>query len=384
LWRGKAYQHAKIRLAYLSSDFRSHATAHLMAGVFEQHDKSKFEVIALSSHPNDNSEVRRRISSACDRFINIENLTDREVALLIRATEIDIAVDLHGFADNNRLSVFSARPAPVQVSYLGYPGTLGAAFMDYIIADHVVIPVCNQVHYREKVVYLPHSYQPNDSRRPIPTQPSSRTAVGLPETSFVFCCFNNTRKVTAPIFDVWMRLLCACPGSVLWLFADNPDVINNLRREADARGVAPSRLVFAAPTSHTDHLNRYCLADLFLDTLPYNAHTTGSDALWAGLPVLTCMGNTFSGRVAASLLHAAGLSELVTSSLAEYGELALTLARDPDRLSAIKTTLTLNRGTLPLFDTTRYTRNLEAAFLEMWRRLQKNEALESFVIPKPQ
>jgi predicted O-linked N-acetylglucosamine transferase (SPINDLY family) len=354
-----------------------------MAGVFEQHDKSKFEVIALSSHPDDSSEVRRRISSACDQVISIENLTDREVALLIRQTEIDIAVDLHGFADNNRLSVFSARPAPIQVNYLGYPGTLGAPFMDYIIGDHVVIPVDNQIHYREKVVYLPNSYQPNDSRRPISTRTTSRSDAGLPESSFVFCCFNVTRKITAPIFDVWMRLLCACPSSVLWLFADNTDVINNLRHEADARGVEPPRLVFAAPTNHTDHLSRYRLADLFLDTLPYNAHTTASDALWTGLPVLTCTGNTFSGRVAASLLHAIGLPELVTSSLGEYEELALALAHDPGRLSAIKTKLTLNREKLPLFDTSRYTRNLEAAFIEMRRRLQNDEVPASFAIQEP-
>jgi predicted O-linked N-acetylglucosamine transferase (SPINDLY family) len=298
--------------------------------------------------------------------------------------EIDIAVDLNGLAGDGRIGVMAARPAPIQVNYLGYPGTMGASFMDYIIADHVVIPAANRVHYSEKVVYLPHSYQPNDSRRFISERGPSRAAAGLPESAFVFCCFNYARKITAPIFEVWMRLLHACPDSVLWLLGDNPEATNNLAREADARGVAPSRLVFAARTTPADHLARHRLADLFLDTLPYNAHTTASDALWTGLPVLTCIGNTFSGRVAASLLHAVGMPELVVSSLADYEELAIALARDPDRLSAIKTTLTRNRATFPLFDTVRYTRNLEAAFIEMWQRFQNNEKPESFSVRVPE
>jgi predicted O-linked N-acetylglucosamine transferase (SPINDLY family) len=247
-----------------------------------------------------------------------------------------------------------------------------------------VIPPAGRIHYREKVVYLPHTYQPNDSRRFMPKRTPSRTEMGLPESGFVFCCFNKMRKITAPVFEAWMRLLHACPTCVLWLLADNLEGMNNLRREADARGVVPSRLVFAARTSLDEHLARHHLADLFLDTLPYNAHTTASDALWTGLPVLTCIGNTFSGRVAASLLYAIGLPELVASSLAEYEELALALTRYPDRLSAIKATLMLNRETSPVFDTSRYTRNLEAAFIEMWRRLQNNEPPESFVVQEPE
>jgi predicted O-linked N-acetylglucosamine transferase (SPINDLY family) len=311
-------------------------------------------------------------------------MTDLQVAQLMRAMKIDIAVDLHGLADGCRTGVLAARPVPIQVNYLGYPGTMGAPFMDYIIADDVVIPPANRIHYREKVVYLPHTYQPNDSRRLMPERTPNRADVGLPEAGFVFCCFNNMRKITAPIFEAWMRLLRACPTSVLWLLSDNLDSMNNLRSEADARGIEPSRLIFAERTSPDDHLARHRLADLFVDTLPYNAHTTASDALWTGLPVLTCIGNTFSGRVAASLLYAIGLPMLVATSLAEYEEMALALARDPERLSAIKATLMLNRETFPLFDTNRYTRNLEAAFVEMWRRLQNNEPPGSFVIEEPE
>jgi predicted O-linked N-acetylglucosamine transferase (SPINDLY family) len=278
------------------------------------------------------------------------------------------------------MGIVAAQPAPIQVNYLGYPGTMGAPFMDYIIADRVVVPDSNRAYYSEKIIYLPHTYQPNDSRRPTPAQTISRAEAELPVSGFVFCCFNNTRKITFQVFEVWMRLLNACPESVLWLLGDNSDAINNLRREAGVFGIAPSRLVFTPRTSPDSHLARHLLADLFLDTLPYSAHTTASDALWMGLPVLSCMGNTFSGRVAASLLYAIGLPELVTTSLSEYEELAVTLARGAERLSAVKARLMLNRKTSPLFDTKRYTRNLETAFAETWIRHQNGKSPESFAV----
>ena len=294
--------------------------------------------------------------------------------------EIDIAVDLNGFTGDPRTRILARRPAPIQVNYLGYPGTMGAEYIDYIIADPVVITPDEESCYSEKVAYLPDTYQANDSRRPPVGQVPSRPEAGLPETGFVFASFNNTYKITPETFGVWMRLLSSVEGSVLWLLEDNPFAAENLRREAAARGVSPERLIFAPRTSPDKHLARQPLADLFLDTLPYNAHTTASDALWVGLPVITTPGRTFPGRVAASLLTAIGLPELITPSLDEYERLALSLARNPAALAAIKGKIALHRERFPLFDTKRFTRHLEAALTQMWERQQQGLPPQTFTI----
>ena len=380
LWRGESYRHERIRIAYLCAAFHDHPTAVLIAGVFEHHDRTRFDTTAISLGPDNGSTMRRRIEAAFDRFIDVHALSDAEIAAMIREMEIDIAIDLNGQAGGARPAIFAYRPAPVQTSYLGNCGTMGVPFIDYIIADPIVIPKDQVRHYTEKVVYLPNSYQCNNSGRQVPLSTISRNDAGLPETGFVFCCFNSNYKITPLVFDVWMRLLTACPESVLWLLADSPYAILNLRREAAARGVAPERLVFAPRVPNDDHLARHRLADLFLDTLPVNAHATASDALWAGLPVLTCMGNTFAGRVGASLLRAVGMPELVASSLAEYEAIALSLARDPEAMARARTKLASNRSTQPLFDTARITRNLETAYTTMCERTRRGEPPESFVV----
>lgn len=367
LWRGERYRHARIRVAYLSADFCEHATAYLAAGLFERHDRSAFETVAASYGPDDGSPMRARLARAFDRFVDVRTLDDARVARLLREMEIDIAVDLKGHTTDARFGILAHRPAPVQVAYLGYPGTCGAGFIDYVLADRFVLPEAEQRHWTEKVVYLPDCYQVNDATRAISERVPGRAAAGLPEAGFVFCCFNNSYKIRPPLFEVWMRLLRELRGSVLWLLEDNATARRNLEREARARGVDPSRLVFGSRLPHAEHLARHRLADLFLDTLPCSAHTGASDALWAGLPLLTCAGGTFAGRVAGSLLHAAGLPELVTQSLIDYEALALQLARDPRRLAELRQRLAVARGTAPLFDTDRFRRHLEAAYREMLR-----------------
>ncbi|HYM18084.1 MAG TPA: tetratricopeptide repeat protein [Micropepsaceae bacterium] len=378
LWRGEHYRHDKIRLAYLSADFHAHATAYLIAGVIEQHDKAKFETSAISFGPDDKSEMRARLERGVDRFIEARAKSDREIAELIRAMEIDIAVDLKGHTQEGRPGVLAFRPAPVQVNYLGHPGTMGAPYIDYFVADEVVIPPESRAHYQEQVVYLPGSYQANDSRRAIASRTPSRAEEGLPEEGFVFCSFNSCYKITPEIFGLWMRLLRDVPESCLWLLEDNADAVRNLKREAEARGQDPARLIFAPRRPLEQHLARKKLADLFLDTLPCNAHTTASDALWAGVPVLTFKGSTFAGRVAASLLSAVGLDELVTCSREEYEALARRIAGDPHMLSDLKTKLLRNRSTYPLFDTIKTTRNLEAAFTTMVERYRNGVTSASF------
>lgn len=322
--------------------------------------------------------MRKRLQPAFKQFVDVRAKSDREVARMLRRWEIDIAVDLKGFTANSRTGIFSLRPTPLQVNYLGFPGTMGADYIDYIIGDRHVIPPGHEAFYAEKVVRLPYSYQVNDSKRRIADQTPARAEVGLPDTGFVFCCFNNSYKIASGIFDVWMRLLRRVEGSVLWLLEDNVAASRNLRGEAVRRGVAPDRLVFAPRLNLDEHLARHRLADLFLDTLPYNAHTTASDALWAGLPVLTCTGSAFAGRVAGSLLMAAGLPELITESLEEYETLALRLATTPAMLTANRASLTLGRNDCPLFDTGRFRRHIEAAYLEMWERCQRGLAPASF------
>ncbi|HEU4647037.1 MAG TPA: tetratricopeptide repeat protein [Burkholderiales bacterium] len=365
LWRGERYRHDRIRLAYLSADFCEHATAYLMAGLFERHDRSRFETIALSYGPDDASPMRKRLARAFERFVDVRTLSDAAAARVLRDLEIDVAVDLKGHTADARPGILAHRPAPVQVSYLGFPGTTGTDFIDYVLADRHVLPESERAAWSEKVAYLPECYQANDAGRVIADRTPSRAEAGLPSQGFVFCSFNNNYKITPQVFDAWMRLLRQVPASVLWVLEDNTVARRNLQREAEARGVEPQRLVFAPRVPHAEHLARHRLADLFLDTLPYNAHTSASDALWAGLPLLTCTGNTFAGRVAASLLHAIGLPELVTHSLAEYEALALQLAANPGRLSALRARLAANQMTAPLFDTDRFRRHLEAAYLRM-------------------
>jgi predicted O-linked N-acetylglucosamine transferase (SPINDLY family) len=368
LWRGERYAHSRIRVAYISADFHAHATSALMAGVFEQHDRDRFETVAISFGPDDKSEMRSRVMAAFDRFIDVRGRREADIAHLLRNMEVDIAVDLKGYTKDNRSRIFAFRAAPIQTAYLGYPGTMGAPYMDYILADRIVIPAEHRAYYDERVVYLPDTYQCNDAKRPHPPPALSRSAAGLPENAFVYCCFNNNFKITPAIFALWMRILRSVEESVLWLFEDNPRAFSNLRREAQAAGVAAGRIIAAPRTSGAEHLARHHLADLFLDTLPYGAHTTASDALWMGLPVLTTLGPAFASRVAASLLHAAGLPELAVQSLQQYEQTALRLAREPAMLAAFKARLAHNRDTCALFDTSRFVRNLESAYIAMWER----------------
>jgi predicted O-linked N-acetylglucosamine transferase (SPINDLY family) len=316
LWDGTVWRHDRIRVAYLSADFRIHPVAYLIAGLIERHDRGRFEVVGVSFGPDDASAMRARLVAAFDQFHDVRSMSDFAAAKLLREIEIDIAVDLNGYTRGARPQILAHRPAPIQVSYLGYPGTMGAGFIDYVIADPIVLPFDRQPFYTEKIVHLPECYQVNDSKRKIGERTPTRGEAGLPDEGFVFCGFNNNYKITAPVFDVWMRLLRRVESSVLWLKRDNQAAERNLGNEAAARGIDPARLVFAGRLPLLeDHLARHRLADLFLDTLPYNAHTTASDALWAGLPVLTCQGRAFAGRVPASLLAAVGLPELVTDSL---------------------------------------------------------------------
>jgi protein O-GlcNAc transferase len=380
LWQGEVYAHDRLRVAYLSADFNEHPTAYLTAGLFEQHDRSRFEITALSFGQNDNSPARRRLEAAFEHFIDVRDRSDQDIAALVRRSEIDIAVDLMGFTKDHRLGVLARRAAPIQVNYLGYPGTTGAPYMDYILADATVIPEDHDAFYAERVVRLPGTYQINDNRRAIGQRTPTRGECGLPQSAFVFCCFNNPQKITPEIFDIWMRLLQATEGSVLWLITGIAKAAANLRLEAEKRGVAPERLIFAPKASVADHLARHRLADLCLDTLPYNAHTTASDALWAGLPVLTCLGETFAGRVAASLLKAIGLDALITHSFAEYEALALRLAREPAYLASLKDALNRNRDTSLLFDTQGATRHIEAAYLTMAEIARRHEKPRSFKV----
>ena len=372
----------RIRLGYLSADFRRHPVAFLIAELIERHDRRRVDVIGYSYGPNDGSAMRSRLAGAFDRFVDIEKMSHGQAAALIRADAIDILVDLTGYTGNCRPAIFARRPAPIQVNYLGYPGTMGADFIDYIIVDQFVVPTDQQPFYTERLVHLPHCYQPSDTTRQIAEPAPSRAECGLPETGFVFCCFNNSYKITPDFFDIWMRLLQAVPGSVLWLVAANALVRDNLRREALRRGVAVERLVFMTPVSLPDYLARLGLADLFLDTLPYNAGATANDALWAGLPVLTCAGETYAGRMAGALLQAIGLPELITASLDAYAALALRLAREPNLLGRLRAHLERNRHSLPLFDTVRFARDLEAAYRWMWETWRGGQPTAAFAVGK--
>lgn len=364
LWNGERYSHDRIRVAYLSADFHQHVTAALTAEMFERHDRAHFEVTAISFGPDDGSAMRQRLVKAFDRFHDARQQSDREVAELLRQWEIDVAIDLGGHTSGARPWVLAHRPAPVQAKYMGYPGTSGSGFIDYLIADRLVVPKDQEQFFSEKIAILPDTLWVTDTKREAPAPPG-RAQVGLPESGFVFCCFNHNWKITPPLFDIWMRLLKQVDGSVLWLLEGNASIRDNLRKEAEVRGVAPERLIFATRTTPEMHLARQQLANLFLDTLPYNAHTTASDALWVGLPLVTTPGRSFPARVAASILTAAGLAELITEDLTAYETLALKLAGDPEALNAFREKLKANRTSVPLFDTARCTRNLESLYRDM-------------------
>ena len=380
LWRGERYVHDRIRVAYVCGDFGVHPISQVMVGLFEKHDRSRFETIAVATRPSDGSPFRARIENAFEQVIEAGDGSDSEIAALIRRHEVDIAVDLNGYTTNARSDVFAMRPAPLQVSYIAFPGTMGAGFVDYLIADGTVIPDADRPGYSERIVRLPETYYLADDAAPPPATATTRADHGLPEDGFVFCCFNNAYKVTADVFDVWMRLLRQVEGSVLWLLESNSAFSANLRHEAEARGVAPARLVFAPRVDPEAHLARQRHADLFLDTFHYNAHTTASEALWMGLPVVTRTGTTFAGRVGASLLNAVGLPELVTASTEAYATRALELATRPAELAAIKARLAANRLTHPLFNTARQTRLLEAAYDGMLARHASGAPPEDFAV----
>lgn len=366
--RSRSTKEKKIRIGYLSADFHEHATAYLMAGIFERHDRDAFEIVAISFGPKFTDGMRARLHNAFEHFVEIGDLDDIQASARIGELAIDILVDLKGFTRGARTGILSRRPAPIQISYLGYPGTMGADYIDYLVADHTLIPPEARCNYTEKIAYLPNSYQANDSTRVRPENCPSRAEAGLPECGFVYCCFNNNYKITPDVFDVWMRLLSGVPGSVLWLLEDNAAAAANLRREAEARGITADRLVFATRIDVRGHLARHLLADLFLDTFNCNAHTTASDALWMGVPLLTRLGDTFHGRVAASLLHALEMPELVAHSTSEYESKALELAQDPMLLAATKRKLAEHRLAKPLFDTDSTVRHLESAYRAIWQR----------------
>jgi len=378
----KYYKENKIKVGYYSADFYNHATAYLMAGLFESHNKNKFEIIAFSFGSNANDEMHKRLKKSFNEFIDVGNKSDKEIALLSRKMGIDIAVDLKGFTKNARVGIFSYRAAPIQVSYIGYPGTMATDYIDYLIADETIIPNESQKFYSEKIVYMPSSYQPNDRKKVISEKIFSRSELGLPEKGFVYCCFNNNFKINPAIFQLWAAILNEVHESVLWLLEDNPESINNIKNEAYLRGINPNRIIAAKRMNLPEHLARHRCADLFLDTNPYNAHTTASDALWAGLPILTLMGNSFPSRVGASLLNAIELPELITKSNEEYVNKAIELAKNPQKLAVIKIKLMKNKLTTALFDTDLYTSNIEMAYEIMHERYHSNLSLDNIYIKK--
>ncbi len=373
--------HEKIRVGYFSPDFRNHPVAHLVVAMLETHDRSRFDLTGFSLGSPREDTVTVRVRAALDRFVDVRGQSDREAALLARSLNIDIAVDLGGFTQGCRPRIFALRAAPLQINFLGYPGTLGAEYVDYLVADPTTVPERSRGDYSEKIIYLPETCLPGDSKRRIAESAATREEFGLPRDGFVFCCFNNSAKITADTFAGWMRILTRVPGSVLWLAAGNPSAVRNLRLEALAAQVNPDRLVFARRLdSMQEHLARHRLADLFIDTLPYNAHATASDALWAGLPVLTQVGETFAGRVAASLLTAVRLPQLITRTQGEYEMTAVDLAHDAPRLATIRETLAQNRLTAPLFDTRTFTRSLEAAYAKILERFSAKLPVEHIFI----
>jgi predicted O-linked N-acetylglucosamine transferase (SPINDLY family) len=379
-WReAVARGHEKLRIAYVSSDWGAHPVGYQIAALLEEHDRSEFEIHGVSLAADDGSEIRSRLIRACDQFHDVHLLNDRDAAALLRRREIDVAVDLNGHTQYARPGLFAARPAPVQVNWLGYPSTTGSACIDYVIADAHALPFSDQPHYSEMIVHLPDSYFAPGDVPPAAMHPA-RQQEGLPPEGLVFSCFNQSWKISETLFDVWMRLLREVPGSVLWLKEHPPEVRARLAHEAGARGVDAARLVWAKRSDRVKHLARLGLADLMLDTLPYNAHATASDALWAGVPIISCAGRTFAGRVASSLLYAAGLPELVTATLADYEILAFKLARDSAARADVRERLAKNRARAPFFDPHRHARMMEAAFRQMWRNAQSGAAPKGFAL----
>ena len=372
----------RIRLGYFSSDLKEHPVAYLMAKMLEQHDRDQFEVFGYSLNGNQQSDMRQRLSQSFDSFADVQGMSDRDVALQAWQDGIDIAIDLNGYTQYNRTGIFAYRAAPIQINYLGYPGTLGADFMDYIVADKFLIPEANQKYFNEQPLYLPHTYMPTDDTRELSQKPISRKDVGLPDDAFVFCCFNNNYKISPAEFDIWMRLLSKVEGSVLWLRKSNNVSHLNMKKEAKKRNVDPSRLMFADRVPMDEHLARHRLADLFLDTFAFNAHTTASEALWAGLPVVTKVGDGFAARVAGSLLNAIRLPELVTTTEEDYEELILELATNPAKLAKVKDKLATNRLTQPLFNTELYTKHLENGYQQAYQNYFDGKSPKTIIVPR--
>lgn len=373
--RSKSYQSPKlsnskkIRIGYFSSDFRNHPVSQLIVGFLEHHDRSRFETIGINISPAPKDELTERVKAALDEFVNVGSLTTSEIIAKARSLNLDIAIDLNGLTFGGNSTVFAHRVAPIQVNYLGYPGTSGAPYFDYLIGDRIIIPKEHFQYYSEKIAHLPHSYLPNDRKKAISSHTPTRAEAGLPDKGFAFCCFNNSYKISPEIFAVWMRILSQVDGSVLWLSEMNTSAISNLKKAAQSAGINPKRILFASRTTQlADHLARHRLADLFLDTLYYNAHTTASDSLWAGVPVLSCMGESFAGRVAASLLHAIKIPELITYSLNEYERMAVSLAQDARRLNLLRQKLLANQLTTPLFDPQFFAKDIETLYSAMWDR----------------
>ena len=372
----------KIRIGYYSADFHNHATAYLMAELFEVHNRDHFEIFAFSFGPNKQDDMRKRISAGVDHFHDVSDKSDREIAELSRTLGIHIAVDLKGFTKDSRTGIFAEICAPMQINYLGYPGTMAAPYIDYIVADAVLIPTEMQNYYTEKIVYLPDCYQINDSKRAISKAEFAREDFGLPDDQFVFCCFNNNYKILPETFDSWMRILQSVEGSVLWLIESNAFSAVNLRREATARGIDERRLVFAKSMELDKHLARQRLADLFLDSLPCNAHTTTSDALWAGLPVLTQVGQSFAARVSASLLKAIGLTELITYDAKQFESLAIELASDPSKLATIREKLKTNKTNSSLFNARTFAKHIESAYSQMVAQFKSGKKPDHIYVTK--
>lgn len=357
----------RIRIGYFSADFYNHATMHLMSQIFTLHDREKFEIYAYSIGPKRDDYMRQNLIKSVDVFDDVSQMSDKDIALLARQDQIDIAIDLKGYTHQSRPGIFAFRAAPIQINFLGYPGTMGADFIDYIIADKIIIPDELRDYYTEDVIYMPNSYQPNNNMRPISKNEITRSDVGLPENGFVFCSFNNNYKITSKEFDIWMNILKTVESSVLWLLKSNEWAEENLKKEAQKRGVNSNRIIFANKLSNEKHLARLKLADLFIDTFNVNAHTTASDALWAGLPIVTKIGKGFPARVGASLLNAVGLSELITNNEKDYESLILEFALNPDKLYEIKKKLSVNRLSYPLFNSEKFTKDLENGYQQAFQ-----------------
>jgi predicted O-linked N-acetylglucosamine transferase (SPINDLY family) len=365
--------HNRIRVAYLSADFLEHPTAFLLAGLLEQHNRDKFEIIAISLRADPRSSYSKRVRAAVDRWVDAEHMTTLQLENLIQELEVDIAVDLMGFTGEHRSEVLARRPAPIQVNYLGYPGTMGADYIDYIIVDDYLVPATERANYHEQLVYMPECFQANDGKRPQSERMPSRADMGLPDDAFVWSSFNSSAKLNPPLFDVWCRLLQAVPDSILWIIANDAHAETNLRNEAESRGIDATRLVFARRLLYSEHLARLALADIALDTYPFNGGATTSDALWMGVPVITCSGRSMAARMSGSLLHAVNLPELIAANLVDYEQLAISLATNPEQLEALRGRLRSARTASALFDTGLFRRRIESAYIAMWERYSRNE-----------